>query len=85
VSSLHQDSRGTEPIDIAAVLSRRVSGRPQRTTHYTPRRRKPTAEQEPAIRALAAAKIPRPLASEFGVNHETIRTVLCQREPSVIV
>ena len=54
----------------------RVSGRSQRATYYTPCRRKLTAEQEAAIRALVATKSLRSLADEFGVSHETIRAVL---------
>jgi FixJ family two-component response regulator len=43
---------------------------------YRARPRKLTTDQESAIRALAATKSLRSLAADFGVSHETIRTVL---------
>jgi DNA-binding NarL/FixJ family response regulator len=80
VLSPRHDGRGTEPIDIAAVPPRPVSGRSHRAAYHTPRRRKLTAEQEVAIRALAATKSLRSLADEFGVSHETVRKVVCGRQ-----
>jgi transposase len=80
VSSPRHDTAGTEPIDVASVPSRRVSGRSQRATYHTPRRRKLTAEQEAAIRALVATKSLRSLADEFGVSHETVRKVVRGRQ-----
>jgi DNA-binding CsgD family transcriptional regulator len=43
---------------------------------YRARARRLTPEQEATIRALAAIKSLRSLAAEFGISHETIRTVL---------
>jgi len=37
-----------------------------------------TADQESAIRSLAATKSLRSLAADFGVSHETVRSVLRQ-------
>ena len=61
---------------IAEVPPRRVSGRSQRTSCHTPRRRTLSPEQEGAIRALAGTRSLRSLAAEFGVSHETVRSVL---------
>ena len=61
---------------IAEAPPRRVSGRSQRTSYHTPRRRRLTAEQESAIRALAGTRSLRSLAADFGVSHETVRGVL---------
>jgi hypothetical protein len=44
--------------------------------YHTPRLRKLSPDQEAAIRRLAATKSLRELAADFGVSHETIRTVL---------
>src|SRR5687768_3972727 len=41
-----------------------------------PRQRKLSTEQEAVIPTLAGTKSLRALAAEFGVSHETIRTVL---------
>jgi hypothetical protein len=49
---------------------------------YRARARRLTPEQEASIRALAATKSLRELAAEFGVSHETIRSILCP-PPSV--
>jgi hypothetical protein len=48
---------------------------------YHLRTRKLTSEQELAIRAMAKTKSLRSLAAEYGVSHETIRTVLHTNEP----
>jgi hypothetical protein len=45
---------------------------------YRSRARKLTPNQEASIRALAGTKSLRSLAADFGVSHETIRTVLRQ-------
>lgn len=45
---------------------------------YSARFRKLTPTEESAIHALAATTTLRSLAAEFGVSHETIRTVLWQ-------
>jgi hypothetical protein len=78
VSSPRHDSAGTDSIDIAAVPPRRVSGRSQRTSVQVPRQRKLLPEQITTLRALAGSKSLRALAADFGVSHETIRSVLRQ-------
>ena len=69
---------GTEPIDIAIVPPRRVSGCSRRTSYHAPRRRKLSSEQEAAMRREARNRTLRELAAAFGVSHETIRRVLLQ-------
>ena len=76
VSSPRHGRPGAEPISVAAPAPRRVSGRSQRASYHTPRRRKLTHEQEAAIRAGAGNRSLRELAAEFGVSHETVRAVL---------
>ncbi len=66
---------------MAEAPPRRVSGRSQRTSYHTPRRRKLTVEQEVAVRFLAATRSLRSLAAEFGVSHETVRAVLRESVP----
>jgi DeoR/GlpR family transcriptional regulator of sugar metabolism len=60
-----------------------MSGRSKRTSYHDPRRRKLSYEQEAAIRSEAGNRTLRELAAEFGVSHETIRTVLRQERPAV--
>jgi hypothetical protein len=79
VSSPRHDSTGTDPIEIAPVPPRRVSGRSQRTPYHAQRRRKLSSEQEETIRSEAGNRTLRDLAAEYGVSHETIRTVLRQK------
>jgi DNA-directed RNA polymerase sigma subunit (sigma70/sigma32) len=76
VSSPRHDNRGTDPIDIAVVPPRRVSGRSQRTAYHTPRQPKLSPGQQAIIRSEAGNRTLRELAAAFGVSHETIRTVL---------
>jgi hypothetical protein len=76
VSSPRHDTSGTEPIDIAPVPARRVSGRSKRTAYHAPRRRKLSSEQEVAIRSEAGNRTLRELVAEYGVSHETIRAVV---------
>ena len=83
MSPPRHDSAGTEPIDIAPVPPRRVSGRSKRTAYHAPRRRKLSREQAAAIRSEAGNRTLRDLAAAFGVSHETIRTLLRQ-EPSAL-
>ena len=71
---------GTEPIVVAAVPPRRVSGLSKRASYQAPRRRKLSREQEAAIRAEAGSRSLRELAAEFGVSHETVRGVLRERD-----
>jgi hypothetical protein len=47
--------------------------------HHRSRARKLTPDQEASIRALAGTKSLRALAVQFGVSHETIRTVVRER------
>ena len=83
VSSPRHDTAGTDPINIAVVPPRRVSGRSKRSAYHAPRRRKLSAEQEATIRSEAGNRTLRELAAAFAVSHETIRTVL-RREPSAL-
>ena len=69
-----------DTVVIAVALERRVSGRSKRASYQTPRQRKLSPEQEAAIRASAGNHSLRDLAAEFGVSHETIRTVLRSSE-----
>jgi hypothetical protein len=78
VSPARHDTRGTDPIDIAVVPPRRLSGRSKRTAYHAPRQSKLTAEQKATIRSEAGSHTLRDLAADFGVSHETIRTVLRQ-------
>jgi hypothetical protein len=78
VSPARHDTRGTDPINIAVVPPRRLSGRSKRTAYYAPRQSKLTAEQKATIRSEAGSHTLRDLAADFGVSHETIRTVLRQ-------
>ena len=78
MSSPRHDTRGTDPIDIAVVPPRRVSGRSKRTSYHAPRRHKLSSEQESAIRGEAGNRTLRSLAADFGVSHETIRAVVRQ-------
>ena len=57
----------------------RVAGRSKRATYRSPRQRKLSAEQVEAIRAEVGNRTLRELAAEYGVSHETIRTVLRQK------
>ncbi len=68
---------------IAEAPPRRVSGRFKRAAYHTPRLRKLSPEQEAAIRRLAATKSLRELAADFGVSHETIRTVQRRELPTL--
>ena len=61
---------------IAEAPSRHVSGRSKRASYHVPRQRKLSPEQEAAIRAEAGNRSLRELAAEFGVSHETVRSVL---------
>ncbi len=83
VSSPRYDPRGTEPIDIAAVPPRRVSGRSKRTAYHAPRQSKLTAEQKATIRSIKDNRSLRELAAEFGVSHETIRALLRKEPPAM--
>ena len=83
VSSPRHDKSATEPIDIAVVPPRRVSGRTKRTAYCAPRQRKLSSEQEAAVRSEAGNRTLRELAAEFGVSHETIRAVVRQERAVV--
>jgi len=50
--------------------------RPKRAAYQPQRRHKLSLAQESAIRALAATRTLRSLATEFGVSHETVRAVV---------
>jgi len=81
VSSPRHDFSGTDPIGIAGVPPRRVSGKSRRVSYQSPRQGKLTIGQKAVIRANGGNQSLRELAAEFGVSHETIRTVL--REPAL--
>ena len=68
----------TDLVVIADAPPRGVSGRSGRASYHTPRRRKLSPEQVAAIRTDASNRTLRELATEFGVSHETIRSVLRQ-------
>ena len=59
--------------DFRTLSRRRPGGSGVR---YSVRARKLTPAEESTIRALAATKSLRSLATDFGVSHETVRTVL---------
>jgi hypothetical protein len=79
VSSPCHDTRGTDPIDIAEVSPRRMSGTSQRASLQVLRCRKLAPDQVVTIRALAGTKSLRALATDFDVSHETIRAALRAR------
>lgn len=62
------------PIPDLRPLARR--GRGGSGTRYSLRARKLSPAAELAIRALSATKSLRALAAEFGVSHETVRSIL---------
>jgi hypothetical protein len=66
---------------ITSAPPRRAVGTSGREAYQNPRSRKLSLEQEAAIRRQAGNRTLRELAADFGVSHETIRTVL--REPAV--
>src|SRR5262245_42749146 len=72
------DLRTTSPTEPRWAPRRSVSTPPR----YRARARKLTLDQEATIRALAASKSLRALATDFGVSHETIRAVVQQEQPA---
>ncbi len=70
------DLRSTAP--PASIPRWHSRSRPEDPTprRYCARLRKLTSAQEAEIRALAATRSLRSLAAEFGVSHETVRSVL---------
>ncbi len=66
-------------VAIADAPPRRSSGRSGRAPCPLPQGRRLSPEQRAAIRADAGNRTLRALAAEFGVSHETIRTVLRER------
>jgi hypothetical protein len=83
VSSPRHDTRDTEPIAVAQVPPRRLSGKSQRSAYYLPKQGKLTVGQKAAIHSKADNRTLRELAAEFGVSHETIRTALRQELPAI--
>lgn len=57
----------------------RLAGRSKRAAYRSPRQRKLLPEQVEAIRRERGNRTLRELAAQFGVSHETIRTVLGER------
>jgi hypothetical protein len=66
----------TKPARDIRWPSRRDAATPAR---YCARTRKLTSDQESTIRVLAATRSLRSLAADFGVSHETIRSVIRER------
>jgi DNA-directed RNA polymerase sigma subunit (sigma70/sigma32) len=66
---------------IAEVPPRRLVGQSQRAGYHTSRQRKLTPEQGATVRSRTGNATLRELAAEFGVSHETIRTI-CRRPAS---
>ena len=67
------------PLDaliVAPPAERRRVGRSRRDAYRAPRARTLTAEQVAAVLASRPSRTLRELAAEFGVSHETIRSVL---------
>ena len=64
-----------EPICVAVIPPRRMTGHSRRAPYQTPRQRKLSPEHEAVIRANVDQRSLRDLAVEFGVSHETIRTI----------
>ena len=67
------------PLDalvFALPAERRRVGPSRRDAYHEPRRRKLSPEQAAAIRASAGNRSLRELAAEFGVSHETVRSVI---------
>ena len=82
MSSPRHDTRVTDTIDIASVPPRRLTGKLQRASSQSPRQGKLTASQKETIRVIAHNRSLRELAAEFGVSHETIRTIIRERHVS---
>ncbi len=78
-ASLSSPRHGCEPIAVCAPPPRRTVGRCGRSPSQADRPRRLNTDQITAIRALAQTKSLRSLAAEFGVSHETIRTMLRSR------
>jgi hypothetical protein len=58
------------------VMTKQAQTRLTLQSFHLPRRRKPSFEDETAIRGEADHRTLRELAAAFGVSHETIRMVL---------
>ena len=65
-------------VPLADAPERRQVERSRRAATAKPRPRKLMAQQEATIRLLATSRSLRSLATNFGVSHETIRTVVQQ-------
>ena len=76
VSSPRHRQLGTEPLCVAPVPPRRLAGQSKRAPYQVSKPRKLSAEEEVAIRGRAGNQTLRELAAEFGVSHETVRTVV---------
>lgn len=71
-------------VAIAVAPPRRPSDRSGRAASQTSQRRKLSSEQRAEIRSNAGNRTLRELAHAFGVSHETIRTVLRERDAAVV-
>jgi hypothetical protein len=67
---------------IADAPERRPVGRSRRAAAEAPRPRKLTPERAAELRRVAPGRSLWCLAAEFGVSHETVRTILRDREPA---
>lgn len=65
---------------IATPPPRRRTGRSRRDTYQQPRSRKLSPERASELRRVAAGRSLRDLAAEYGVSHETVRTLLRARD-----
>ena len=63
---------------VAAPPERVRAGHSGRSTYQRTRLRRLSPEEREAVSALAPNRTLRELAAEFGVSHETVRTVLHQ-------
>ena len=66
---------------FADAPPRRVAGYSRRPSYRAARRRKLSPEQEAAVRAQAGKRTLRELADEFGVSHETVRSIVRTSPP----
>ena len=71
---------------IATAPERQSTGKLRREGYQLPRPRKLTIEERDAVRLDAnSGRSLRNLAAAYGVSHETIRSVLREQPPAVVV
>ena len=77
VSSPRHRLPAAEPLCVAAVPLRRVGGQSKRAAYQSPRPRRLSPGDREAVRVGAGrGRSLRELTADFGVSHETIRTVI---------